>query len=126
MRLRSRTDERLDFHDVARVHRTPVAHPLDTRKEGQALPVLRIRQNEDRPHLCNGLGEDRGRHHGRSVQLMGEISLVERDVLDADDALVDFEFRDAIDQEKGIPVRQNSFDRGIVEWKRHIHVIAGL
>jgi hypothetical protein len=108
------------------VHWTAVTHPLDTREEGQTLPILRIRQDEDRPHLCNRLRQNSRGHHGRSLQLMGEIPLVERDVLDADNALVDFEFRDAIDQEKRVPVRQNAFDRGIVERKRHIHVSSRL
>ena len=52
---------------------------------------------------------------GGSCVAVRQIPLVERHVLDADDAFVDFEFRDAIDEQERITVRQNPFDRRVVE-----------
>jgi hypothetical protein len=52
---------------------------------------------------------------------MPQIPLVQRHVLDADDALVDFELGDAIDQEKRIAVRQNPLDGGVVQRQRQVH-----
>jgi hypothetical protein len=39
------------------------------------------------------------------------------------DALVDFEFRDSIDEEKRVPVWKNAFDGGVVEGQRQIHTL---
>ena len=58
---------------------------------------------------------------GDAVGAVRQISLVERDVLDADDPLVDFELGDAIDEQKRIAVRQNPLDRGVVERQRQVH-----
>ena len=55
-----------------------------------------------------------------------EIALVERHVLDADDALVDFEFGDAIDEQKRIAVREDALDRRVVERQRQVHGGQGL
>ena len=47
-----------------------------------------------------------------------EIPLVDRDVLDADDALVRLELDDAIDEQERIAVRQNALDRRVIERQR--------
>ena len=52
---------------------------------------------------------------------MREVALVERDVLDADDALVGLELGDAIDEQERIAVRQDPFDRRVVERQRDVH-----
>ena len=52
---------------------------------------------------------------------MRQIALVERHVLDPDDAFVDLEFGDAIDEQERIAVLEDSFDRGVVERKRQVH-----
>ena len=51
-----------------------------------------------------------------------QIALVERHVLDPDDPLVDFELGDAIDEQERVAVRQDPFDRGVVERQRQVHV----
>src|SRR4051794_23546610 len=52
---------------------------------------------------------------------MRQIALVQRHVLDADDALVDLEFDDPIDEQEWEAVRQDPFDRCIVERESQIH-----
>ena len=49
---------------------------------------------------------------------MREIPLVERDVLDADDPLVGLQFRDAIDEQERVAVRQDPLDGAVVEGER--------
>ena len=58
---------------------------------------------------------------GDPVGRMRQVALVERHILDADDALVDFEFGDAVDEQERVAVLQNAFDRGVVERKRQVH-----
>ena len=60
-----------------------------------------------------------GRQHRALAGPVPEVALVERDVLDADDALVRLELGDAIDQQKRVPVGQNALDRGVVQWQLH-------
>ena len=48
---------------------------------------------------------------GVAVAVVRQVALVERDVLDADDPLVDLELGDAIDEQKRIAVRQDPLDR---------------
>ena len=50
-----------------------------------------------------------------------QIALVERDVLDADNALVDLELGNAVDEQERIPVGKNPFDRRVVERQRQVH-----
>ena len=47
-----------------------------------------------------------------------QIALVERDVLDADDVLVDVEFDNAIDEQERISMRENPLDGGVIERQR--------
>ena len=54
-------DDGLDFDDVAGVHGPAVAHPLDPRKERQALPVLGLGEDQNRADLGNRLGQNRRR-----------------------------------------------------------------
>jgi hypothetical protein len=44
-----------------------------------------------------------------------KIALVERDILDTDDPFVWLELRDAIDQQKGITMREDVLDDGVVQ-----------
>ena len=62
-----------------------------------------------------------GGRTGGSCRRVRQVPLVERHVLDADDALVDLEFDDAIDEQERIAVRQNPFDRRVVEGQRQVH-----
>ena len=59
---------------------------------------------------------------GRRLAAVRQVALVERDVLDADDALVDFELRDAIHEQKRVAVGKNPLDGGVVERQRQVHV----
>ena len=59
---------------------------------------------------------------GRAVGLVREIALVARHVLDADDPLVELELGHAIDEQERVAVRQNPFDRGVVERQGQVHV----
>ena len=74
--------------------------------------------NEPHAVECRGLryrfGEDRRRQH-RTFGRMRQRPLVERHVLDADDALVGLELRNPIDQQERVAVRQNPLDRGVVQ-----------
>jgi len=45
------------------------------------------------------------------------VTLVQADVLDADDPLVDVEFGDAVDEQERVAMRQDPFDRLIVQRK---------
>ena len=58
----------------------------------------------------------------RAVGRERQVALVARHVLDADDALVELELGDAIDEQERIAVRQNPFDRGVVEREGQVHV----
>ena len=58
---------------------------------------------------------------GGSPVAVRQVALVERDVLDPDDALVGLEFGDAIDEQERIAVRQNPLDRRVVERQRQGH-----
>jgi hypothetical protein len=52
---------------------------------------------------------------------MGQIPLVERHILDPDDALIRHELGDAIDQQKRIAMREDALDRGVVQRKIEVH-----
>jgi hypothetical protein len=45
----------------------------------------------------------------------GEVPLVERHVLDAHDALIRFQLRDAIDQQEWKAMRQYAFDGAVIQ-----------
>ena len=94
------------------------ADALDAGEEGQPLAVFRLRQNQDRADLGDGLCQNRRRQHEPPVGRLREIALVRRDVLDADDPLVDLELGDAIDEQERIAVRQNLFDGRVVQRQR--------
>jgi hypothetical protein len=92
-----------------------VADALDAHEVDQLLAVLRLREDHDRAHLRHRLGQDRRRQHRRLVPRVGQVALVERNVLDADDALVGFELGDPIHQQERVAVRQDPLDGGVVE-----------
>src|SRR5262249_20901785 len=115
-------DDRFDLDHIAGMDRPPVTNSADAGKERQALPVLRFGEDQDGPDLRDGLGQDRGGKNWNSVDVAGEIALVQRDVLDADNTFVDLELRDAVDKKKRVPVWQDAFDRRMVKRQRQIHV----
>ena len=100
------------------MHGAAEADALDAGEERQAIAILRLRQDHDGADLRDGLGENRGRQHEAPVGRPREVALVRRDVLDADDALVDFQLDDAIDEQEGIAMRQDFFDRRVIERQR--------
>jgi hypothetical protein len=108
-------DPGLDGEHVTGVHRTAVAHALDAAEEDQQAAVLGLGQDEDGPDLRDDFRQDGGRE-GRPAVFGGrrEIALVDRDVLDADDARVGFELGDAIDQQERIAMRKNAFDGRVI------------
>ena len=106
------------------MHRAAITDPLDAHEVGDLLAVLRLDQDQDRADLGDRFGQHRRRQHRRLPGAMREIPLVERDVLDPDDALVGLELGDAIDQQEGIAMGKDAFDRRIVEWQRDVHVFA--
>ena len=108
-------DSCLDLDHVAGIYSPPVSHPIDAHEEGQLLPVLGLREDQDRTHLRDALGENRGRERRRLARLVRQIALVELDVLDADNPLVGFELRDAVHEQERKAVRQNPLDGGVVE-----------
>jgi len=103
------------------MHRPAVPDAFDAGEEGQTLPVLRLREDEDRADLRDRFGQNRRRQHRRGVRRVRQIPLVEGDVLDADNPLVDFELDDPIHEQKRIAVGQNAFDRRVVERQRQVH-----
>ena len=110
-----------DHDHVPRMHRPPVADPFDAPEVGKFLAVLRLGENEDRAHLGDRLGQDRGRQHRQLAGPMRQVTLVERHVLDPDDALIGHELGDAVDEEERIAVWQDPFDRRVVERERDVH-----
>jgi hypothetical protein len=106
---------RFDLDNVARPHRLPVAHALDAHEEDQLFAVLRLREDQDRADLRDGLRQDRRRQHGWLTWLTREVPLVQRDILDPDNALVRFERRDPIHEEERIAMRNDPLDRGVIE-----------
>jgi hypothetical protein len=50
--------------------------------------------------------------------MMGQEALVDRDVLDAHDPLVGFEFGDAVDEQERIAMRKNLLNGALVERQR--------
>ena len=124
IRLRSRWTVASIIDDVAGMDRAPVAHALDAHEVDQLLAVLRLRQDQDRADLCDRFGQDRRRQHRRLARHVGQVALVQGDVLDPDDALVRLELGDAIDEQERIAMRQDPFDGGVVERQRDVHEVA--
>ena len=104
------------------MYRTPVTHALDAHEVDQLFAIFGLCENHDRADLCHRFRQDRRRQHRRVVVTMREVSLVQRDVLDPDDALVGLEFGNAIDEEEWIAMRKNPFDGRVVERERQVHV----
>ena len=52
--------------------------------------------------------------------MMGEKPFIKRDVFDADNALVSFEFSDAVNEQEWVAMRQDSLDCSSVERKPEI------
>src|SRR5258708_7092212 len=102
------------------MNRPPVADALDAREEGDALAVLGFGQDEDGPDLRHGLGQDHRRQDRRSARAVRQIALVERHVLDPDNPLVHLQLDDAIDEQERIAVRQDAFNRSVVERKSEV------
>src|SRR5262249_17372660 len=80
-------DVGFNYHHVTGVDRAAIANPLDPGEEWQTLAVLRLRQDKDRAYLRHRFGEDRRRKYGCAAGRVRQVSLVERHVLDTDDAL---------------------------------------
>ena len=100
----------------------PEANALDAGEEGEALSVFRFRQNQDGADLRDGFRENRRRQNRVAIGRVREVALVARHVLDADNTLVELELRHAIDEQERVAVRQNPFDRGVVEGQGQVHV----
>src|SRR6516225_6928745 len=102
-----------DFHFdaqlIARDYRSAKLGVFDTGKVNQLFSRRLVTIEEDGSDLSHGLNHQHPRHYRRPGKVSLEEMLVNRDVFDAHDAL-GFEFRDAIHQEKGIPVGQNLHD----------------
>ena len=94
-------------------------------KKGKLLAVLGLGENQYGADLRDRFGEDCRRQDRRSPPPVGEVALVQGYVLDTDDALVELELGDAIDQQKGIAVREYAFDRRVVERKRQVRNHSG-
>ena len=97
------------------MHRPAVANAFDAAEERQLVAILRFGQDEDGTHLRDGLGQNRRRQNRLFALAVSQITLVERHVLDADDALIGNELGDAIDEQERIAMRKNPLDRGVVE-----------
>jgi hypothetical protein len=112
----------LDLEDVAGMNRVLEADALDAGEEREALAVFRLRQDQDGADLRDGFGEDRRRQTERAVGPEGQVPLVARHVLDPDDPFVQLELGHPIDEQERVPVRQDPFDRGVVEREGQVHV----
>ena len=115
-------DRGLDDDDISRMDRLEIPHLLDSEKVDQLFPILGFSQNQDRAHLSDSLGQDRRWEGGKLTWTMRQVPFVERDVLYADNSLVLLEFRDLVDQEEGISMRQDPLDGGVVEWEAKVCV----
>ena len=69
-------DDRFDFNDVAGMYGAAVTHALDPRKKRQALPVLRLGQDQNRAHLSDRLGENRRRERRQFAVAVRQVALV--------------------------------------------------
>ncbi len=105
------------------MHRPAIANAFDAAEERQLVAILRLGQDEDGTHLGDRLGQNRRRQNRLFTRAVGQIPFVERDVLDADDALIGNELGDAIDEQERIAMRQNPLDRGVVEGQGDVHQI---
>src|SRR5688572_1524389 len=108
-------DACFDLDHVAREDRAAETDFLDAREEDQLAAILGLRQDQDSADLRDALGEDGRRQRRTPARVRPEKAFVQRNVLDADDPLVGFHLRDAIDEEKRIPVRENTFDGAVVQ-----------
>jgi len=115
------TDHGFDHDLIAWMYGPAVSYALDSHEVDQLFAVLRLRQNHDGADLRHRFGQDRRRKHRRSARLVREIPFVQRDVLDADNALVGFELGDAVDEQKWIAMRKNSLDRTVVKRQGQFH-----
>ena len=113
--------DRLDLDDVPGVHRASVPDALDAHEVRNLFAVLRLHQNQNRADLSDRFGQHGGRQDRRLARLVRQIALVQRDVLDADNALVRLELGDAIDEQKRVAVRQDALNRRIVEGQCDVH-----
>ena len=109
--------ERLDHDLITRVDRTPIANALDAHEVNQLLAVLGLRQiTAISPTCATASVRIVGGRAGWSLPQAVRVPLVQRNVLDTDDPLVRLEFGDAIDEQKGVAMRQDPPDDRVVQW----------
>jgi hypothetical protein len=111
-----------DLDHISGVDRPAISDLLDAHEVDEFFAVLGLRQNHDGTDLRHGFRQDCRRQHRQLAWTMGQISFVQRDVLDADDALVGLELGYAIDEQKRIAVRKDPLDSRVVERKRDVQI----
>ena len=89
--------ERFNHDDISWMNRAAISDPFDAHEVNELLAILRFREDHDCADLRDRLGQNRRRQHRRLAWPVGEVTLVERDVLDAHDPLIGLELDDAID-----------------------------
>src|SRR5690606_24779496 len=92
---------------VARRHRPAPLHVVECHEiDRLPLDVLHRFHEQETADLSHRLDDQHARHHRMTRVVTLEEGLVDRDVLETDDALARLEFDDPVDQEHRVPVRQ--------------------
>ena len=120
-------DERFDHDDVSGVHGAAIPDALDAHEVRQLLTVFRLGEDQDRSYLRDRLRQDRRRQDRQLAISARQVALVQRDVLDADDALIDLDFDNPIDEQKRVPMREDALDGRVVERQlQGVHELASI
>jgi hypothetical protein len=101
------TDLNFEPQGIAGANWSLETHPIDASEEGCFVPILRVAEEGNGTDLGQCFDDEYTRHHRISGKVTDEERLVDRHIFDADGALPPFDLDDAIDQEKGIAVRND-------------------
>ena len=101
----------LDPHLVARNHWTAETRLFDAGKDHQLFAsVFHFGEQQRSSGLGDGLDDQYSRHDGKVGKVPGKERLVDGDVLDGHDSLPAGQINDAVNEQEGIPMRQDFQD----------------
>src|ERR1700693_5524925 len=93
---------------VARADGSAELRPLDPRKHHDLVaPIFHLGQQQRPARLRDGFYNQHARHYGQPGKVSHKKGFVDGDILDGNNALPALQIQHAIDQEKGIAVRQD-------------------
>jgi len=101
----------LNAHLVAGAHGTPKLRAVDPGEHHHfVVAVFYFREQQRAPGLCNGLYNQHAWHDGQARKMSIEERFVDGDILDGHYALFALQLQHAVNEQKGITVRQNLQD----------------